>query len=142
MLKQSHWQQKQKQENALSNCYAIHSLNHYVLFLLKDNFLFCLFFFRLRWWLHDLVLPGWNFNRSSRNRFDLYDYMGKWIFITARRDRFPPGICIKAPADSHWVKNVHKRMKFYKDICLLFSRRYIRRKNAIEITTISWNLLL
>ena len=49
-LKHNHWHQKQKQENVQGNAklytsfYAFYSLNHYVLFLLKDNFLPHLFF--------------------------------------------------------------------------------------------------
>ena len=50
-----------------------------------------------------------------------YDYMCKSIFTPASWDRFPPGIWLQRPIGSHWFKNFYKKMKFYKDICLLFS---------------------
>ena len=62
------------------------------------------------------------------------DYMKKSIFIPARQDSFPPGICLQKPIDSHWFKNVHRVMKFYKDICLLFVLLYF--------TTVYWNAIL
>ena len=49
-LKQNHWQLKSKQKNAEGNLkpstffYSLHSLNHYVLFFLKDNLFFHLLF--------------------------------------------------------------------------------------------------
>ena len=76
-------------------------------------------------------------------RISPYNYMKKPIFITVKRDRFPPGICLQNLLDSHLFKNVHKIMKFCKDICLLFSHkwRHMHPKNRIEITTIYWNVL-
>lgn len=40
-----------------------------------------------RWWLHDLGLPGWNFNLVQPGQILPYDYMGK--FIPAKWDNFP-----------------------------------------------------
>ena len=67
----------------------------------------------LRWQLHDPVLLGWSFNLSSR----------AWFYpsVPAIRGRFPPGICLEKSIDSHGLKNLHKMMKFYKNISLLFS---------------------
>ena len=56
-------------------------------------------------------------------RISHYYYMAKSFFILAMRDRYPPGICLQKTINSHWLKNVQKMMKFYKDICLLFSPR-------------------
>ena len=69
---------------------------------------------------------------------------GEINFHPNKKGRFPPGICLKIPIDSHWLKNFHKMRKFYKDICLLFLTdwRHMCRKNAIEITKIYWNIFL
>ena len=61
-----------------------------------------------------------------------YDYMGKSSFIPARRDRSPPCICLIKTIDFHWFKNVHRMMKFFKDICLHFSHRL----NVIHVVKI------
>ena len=47
-------------------------------------------------------------------------YMGKSIFIPARPNRFPPGICLQKPIDFHWFINVHKMMKFYRYMFTFF----------------------
>ena len=63
-----------------------------------------------------------------------YDDMGISNSIPAKRDRFPPGICLQKLTYSHRFKNVYKMMKFFKDICLLFfltKWRHMRRKNTI-----------
>ena len=49
-----------------------------------------------------------------------FDNLGKSVFIRARRDRFPSGICLQKPVDFHSFKNIDSLMNFYKDICLLF----------------------
>ena len=80
------------------------------------------------WWWPEVVIiwsrfTGMKLQPVPPGQILPYDYMGKLIFITARRDRFPPDICLQKPVDSHWFKNVHKMIKFYEGICLLFSRR-------------------
>ena len=48
---------------------------------------------------------------------------GEISFHPGKGSRFPTGLCLQRPIDSHWSKNVHKMMKFYKDIRLLLSHR-------------------
>ena len=59
------------------------------------------------------------FQPVQHEQISPYDYMGKSVFIPVRRGRFPPGICLQKPIDS--LQNVHKMIKFYKVISLLFS---------------------
>ena len=86
---------------------------------------------RLSWWCP--ILPRWNFNPSSRDRFHPTITWGKSIFIPARWDRFPQELI-----DSYWFRNGHKIMKFFKDDCLQIDITCVV-KYIIEITTIYWN---
>ena len=61
------------------------------------------------------------FQPVQPGHISLYHYMRKSIFTPASWDRFPPGIWLQRPIDSHWFTNFHKKMKLYKDIYLLFS---------------------
>ena len=71
------------------------------LWVFGHNLNFFLDFFRypvliFRPTLHDPSLPGWNFNPSSWNRFQISSnrYLGKLDLIPARWDSFPPGILL------------------------------------------------
>ena len=78
----------------------------------------------LRWWLHDPVLPGWNFKSSSRDRVHPTITWGNQFSSWQGGTGFHLIFVYQKPIDSHWFKNVHKVMKFYKEICLIFSRRW------------------
>ena len=79
---------------------------------------------QLRWWLHDPVLPGWNFNLSSRDRFH--------PTITKRNE-----FSSRQGGTGFHLVFVYKNHKFF-----LTNWRHMRRKNTIAITMIYWNVLL
>ena len=72
----------------------------------------------LKWWLHDLVLSGWNFDPSSWDRFYL-TITWETNFYPGKTWQVSTYLINKKPIDSHSFKNIHKMMKFYRDNCLL-----------------------
>ena len=84
------------------------------------------------------------FRTVQPGQISSYDYIWALIFNPARRDRFPLGICLKKPIDSHWFKMFTKWWNFIKTFVYFFLTdwHHMRRKNTIEITTIYWNVLL
>ena len=73
-----------------------------------------------------------------------YDYMGKSVFIPARRDRFPSGVSLKKPQIPIDLKMFTKWWNSIKTFVYFFliDRRHMRRKNTIEMTTIYGPVLL
>ena len=86
---------------------------------------------------------GMKFQPVQPGQISPSDYMGKSIFIPAKRDRFPPGICLQNPKIPSDLKMFIKWWNSIKTFVYFFltDRRHIRRKNTIEIATIYWNVL-
>ena len=93
------------------------------------HFTFCMK--GLNRWLHDPVLPEW----KSRTDFTLQLH-GEINFHASKARQVSTWYLFTKTHRLPLFKNVHKMMKFYKGICLLFSHRWrhMRRKNTIELT--------
>ena len=126
----SEWEQVRKGSSAYLNKWK-HLCGQFLLLL---QHVFVIVFL-----LHDPILLGWNFNPSSQARFHLTITWGNRFSSQQGRRVYKDiiffvYISLQKLTDSHWFKNVllellglqlfliffHKRMKFYKDICLLF----------------------
>ena len=98
----------------------------------------------LRWWLHDPVLPGWNFNPSSRDRFHPAITWGNHFSSRQGGTGFHLVFVYKNPYISIDLKMFTKWWNSIKTFVYFFLRdwHHMRRKNTIEITTIYWNVLM
>ena len=96
-----------------------------------------------RWWLHNLVFPGWNLNPSSRGRFHPSISLGNqfhpgkagqvstWYFLQN------PWIPIDSKMSTKWWNAIRAFLYFFPT-----DWRHMGRKNTTEITKIYWNVLL
>ena len=71
-----------------------HTLRTSANLISRNHLILCSSLFWSRWWIHDPGLPGMKFHPVQPRQISLYDYMWKLNFVLARRDSFPPGICL------------------------------------------------
>ena len=89
---------------------------------------------------------GMKFQLLQPGQISLYDYMGKSIFIPAKRDMFPPGICLQKligddymippcrdeisthPAGTDFILRLHGEINFHHGKARQVSTRYLFTK--------------